>query len=94
MTKTLLIYRAAVQLLLVFGLALSSGRASINGETTGEYFDDSTMTSKVNAINVKEPDGHRVVRVQDQRDRMITAGWYGDAIAGSGNEQPERRYGK
>jgi hypothetical protein len=41
------------------------------------------------AIRCKEPDDHQVVRVPDQRDCMITAGWYGDAIAGSENEQSE-----
>ena len=38
----------------------------------------------------KEPDDHRVAHVEDQRDCIPTAGWYGDAIAGSGNEQSER----
>jgi hypothetical protein len=33
------------------------------------------------AIRCKEPDDHKVVRVPDQRDCMITSGWYGDAIA-------------
>jgi len=28
------------------------------GETAGEYIDDSTMTTKVNAIIVKDPDAH------------------------------------
>jgi hyperosmotically inducible protein len=44
--------------LLVFGLALFSGCASIKGETTGEYIDDSTITSKINAAIVKDPDAH------------------------------------
>jgi hyperosmotically inducible protein len=44
--------------LLVCGLALFSGRASMAGETTGEYIDDSTMTTKVEAIIVKDPDAH------------------------------------
>ncbi|OGW30337.1 MAG: hypothetical protein A2X59_07070 [Nitrospirae bacterium GWC2_42_7] len=44
--------------LLVFGLALFSAPASMAGETAGEYIDDSTMTTKVNAIIVKDPDAH------------------------------------
>lgn len=44
--------------LMVFGLALFSGRASMAGETAGEYIDDSTMHSKVTAIVVKDPDAH------------------------------------
>jgi osmotically-inducible protein OsmY len=30
----------------------------MKGETTGEYIDDSTMTTKVNEIIVKDPDAH------------------------------------
>jgi len=44
--------------LVVFGLALFSGYAAYAGETTGEYIDDSTMHTKVNAIVVKDPDAH------------------------------------
>ena len=45
-------------LLMVFGLALFSGCATMKGETTGEYIDDSTITTKVNAVIVKDPDAH------------------------------------
>ena len=44
--------------LMVFGLALFSGCATMKGETTGEYIDDSTITTKVNADIVKDPDAH------------------------------------
>lgn len=44
--------------LVVFGLALFSGRASMAGETIGEYIDDSTITTQVNAAIVKDPDAH------------------------------------
>ncbi|MCL5024223.1 MAG: BON domain-containing protein [Nitrospirae bacterium] len=44
--------------LLVFGVALFSGCATMKGETTGEYIDDSTITTKVNAVIVKDPDAH------------------------------------
>jgi osmotically-inducible protein OsmY len=44
--------------LMVFGLALFSGCATMKGETTGEYIDDSTITTKVNEIIVKDPDAH------------------------------------
>ena len=43
---------------LVFGLALFSGRTSLAGETPGEYIDDSTMTTQVKALIVKDPDAH------------------------------------
>ncbi len=39
----------------------------------------------------KEPDDYRVVRVQDQRDCMITARWYGDAI-GDHNPFPDEAW--
>ena len=44
--------------LMIFGLALFSGCATVKGETTGEYIDDSTITTKVNADIVKDPDAH------------------------------------
>ena len=44
--------------LMVFGLALFSSHASMAGETAGEYIDDSTMTTQVNAIIVQDPDAH------------------------------------
>jgi len=44
--------------LMVFGLALFSGCASLKGETTGEYMDDTTMHSKVNSIVLNDPDAH------------------------------------
>jgi osmotically-inducible protein OsmY len=47
-----------LSVLVVFGLALFSGNASMAGETAGEYIDDATMTTKVNAEIVKDPDAH------------------------------------
>ena len=42
--------------LMVFGLALFSGCATMTGETAGENIDDSTMHSKISAIVLKDPD--------------------------------------
>jgi hyperosmotically inducible protein len=47
-----------LSVIVVFGLALFAGRAPMAAETTGEYIDDSTMTTKVNALIVKDPDAH------------------------------------
>jgi len=47
-----------LSVLMVFGLALFSGRASMAGETAGEYIDDSTMHAKVTEIVLKDPDAH------------------------------------
>ena len=44
--------------LMVLSLALFSGCATIKGETTGEYLDDSTITTKANSIVIKDPDAH------------------------------------
>jgi osmotically-inducible protein OsmY len=42
--------------LMVFGLALFSGCASMTGRTAGEHIDDATITTEVNAIIVKDSD--------------------------------------
>ena len=43
-------------MLMVFGLALFSGCATMTGRTAGEHIDDATITTEVNAIIVKDPD--------------------------------------
>ncbi len=45
-------------LLAAFGLALLSGCATMTGETAGENIDDATITTKVNAIIVEDPELH------------------------------------
>ena len=45
-----------LSVLAAFGLALFSGCAAMKGETTGEYIDDSTITTQVNGIIVEDPD--------------------------------------
>ena len=47
-----------LSVLMVFGMALFSGCASITGKTAGENIDDATITTKVNGIIVNEPDAH------------------------------------
>jgi osmotically-inducible protein OsmY len=47
-----------LSVLMVFGLALFSGCASMTGETAGENIDDSTIHTEVNAIVVNDPDAH------------------------------------
>ena len=44
--------------LMVFSLALISGCATLKGESTGEYMDDSTISTKANSIVIKDPDAH------------------------------------
>ncbi len=45
-----------LSVLMVFGLALFSGCASMTGRTAGEHIDDATITTEVNAIIVKDAD--------------------------------------
>jgi osmotically-inducible protein OsmY len=52
MKKVVLLF----SVLVVFGLALFSGCYAMKGESTGEYIDDSTITTQVNADIVKDPD--------------------------------------
>ena len=42
--------------LLVFGLALFSGCATMTGRTAGEQIDDAAITTEVNSIIVKDAD--------------------------------------
>ena len=42
--------------LMVFGLALFSGCASMTGRTAGEHVDDATITTKANDVIVKDQD--------------------------------------
>jgi len=44
--------------LMVFGLALFSGCASMTGETAGQNIDDSTIHTQATAIVVKDQDAH------------------------------------
>lgn len=44
--------------LMMFGLVLFSGCASVTGETAGENVDDSTIHTKAMATVVKDPDAH------------------------------------
>src|SRR4030043_2133995 len=41
--------------LVVFGLTLFSGCASITGRTTGEFIDDQTIRTEAHTIIIKEP---------------------------------------
>ncbi|HWR58506.1 MAG TPA: BON domain-containing protein [Thermodesulfovibrionales bacterium] len=45
-----------LSVLMVFGLALFSGCATMTGKSAGSNIDDSTMHTKATAIVVKDPD--------------------------------------
>ncbi len=42
--------------LMVFGLALFSGCATMTGRTAGEHIDDASINTEANSIIVKDPD--------------------------------------
>ena len=44
--------------LMVFGLALLSGCASMTGETAGQNVDDATIHTQATAVVVQDPDTH------------------------------------
>jgi hyperosmotically inducible protein len=44
--------------LVVLSLTVYSGCATLKGETTGEYLDDSTISTQANSIVIKDPDAH------------------------------------
>ncbi len=68
--------------LLVFGLTLFSGCASMTGRTAGEYIDDSSITTQANAIIIKEPDaGYWKIDVSSTNGNVVIAGFIHDKKA-------------
>ena len=71
-----------LSVLVVFGLALFSGCASLTGRTTGEYIDDSNITTKANAIIVKDPDAHYLkIDVSSTNGNVVLDGFIHDKKA-------------
>jgi len=68
--------------LVVFGVALFSGCASMTGRTTGEYVDDASITTEVNAIIVKDPDArYWKIDVSSTNGNVVLAGYIHDKKA-------------
>jgi osmotically-inducible protein OsmY len=68
--------------LMVFGLALFSGCASMTGRTAGEYIDDSNITTQANAIIIKEPDaGYWKIDVSSTDGNVVLQGFIHDKKA-------------
>jgi osmotically-inducible protein OsmY len=71
-----------VTVLMVFGLTLFSGCASITGRTAGEYIDDSNITTEVNAIIVQDPDAQYFkIDVSSTNGNVVLAGFIHDKKA-------------
>jgi hyperosmotically inducible protein len=68
--------------LVVFGLALFSGCASMTGRTAGEYIDDASITTEVNVIIVKDPDAQYLkIDVSSRNGNVVLAGFIHDKKA-------------
>jgi len=68
--------------LMILGLALFSGCASMTGRTTGEYIDDSNITTEVNSIIVKDPDAKYLkIDVSSTNGNVVLAGFIHDRAA-------------
>ncbi|MDP2277602.1 MAG: BON domain-containing protein [Nitrospirota bacterium] len=68
--------------LMVLGLALFSGCASMTGRTAGEHIDDSSITTQVNAIIVKDPDAKYLkIDVTTTQGNVVLAGFIHDKTA-------------
>jgi hyperosmotically inducible protein len=63
-------------LLLLAGLGLFSGCASMTGETAGELVDDNSITAEANAIIVKDPQAHYLkIDVETTRGHVVLTGF-------------------
>jgi len=72
----------SMAVLMVFGLALFSGCASMTGRTAGEHIDDSSITTEVNAIIVKDPDAKYLkIDVTTTQGNVVLAGFIHDKKA-------------
>jgi hyperosmotically inducible periplasmic protein len=68
--------------LMVFGLALFSGCASITGRTAGEHIDDATITTEANAIIVKDADAQYFkIDVSSLEGNVVLQGYIHDRTA-------------
>ena len=71
-----------LSVLMVFGLALFSGCASMTGRTAGEHIDDASITTQVNAIIVKDPDAQYLkIDVSSTEGNVVLAGFIHDIKA-------------
>ena len=68
-----------LSVLVVFGLAMFSGCATMTGRTAGEYIDDSNITTQANAIIVKDPDAQYLkIDVSSTNGNVVLAGFIHD----------------
>jgi len=62
--------------LMIFGVTLFTGCASITGQTAGEKIDDATITTKANAMIVKDPDAQFLkINVDTTQGNVVLTGF-------------------
>jgi hyperosmotically inducible periplasmic protein len=62
--------------LLIFGLTVFSGCATLTGRTAGETVDDATITTQANAAIVKDPDARMLKIDVDTREGNVVLNGY------------------
>jgi hypothetical protein len=68
--------------LMILGLALFSGCASMTGRTAGEHIDDASITTQANAIIVKDPDAQYLkIDVSSTEGNVVLQGFIHDRAA-------------
>jgi osmotically-inducible protein OsmY len=67
---------ALLTVLLIFGLTLFAGCATMTGKTAGEQVDDSSITTQANALIVKDPDAQYLkIDVDTTQGNVVLAGF-------------------
>jgi osmotically-inducible protein OsmY len=67
---------ALLTVLVVFGITLFSGCASMTGITAGEYIDDATITTEANAVIVKDADAQYLkIDVASTQGNVVLTGY-------------------
>jgi osmotically-inducible protein OsmY len=62
--------------LMVFGLSMFSGCATMTGETAGEHIDDSTIYTQASAVVVQDPDAHYLkIEVTVTKGEVVLTGF-------------------
>ena len=71
-----------MSVLMVFGLALFSGCASMTGKTAGETIDDAAIVTKANAVIVKDEDAQYLkIDVSSTDGKVVLVGFIHDKSA-------------
>ena len=67
--------------LMVFGLTMFSGCATLTGETAGDKIDDSSIYTQATAIIVNDPDAHYLkIEVTVTKDEVVLTGFVNNTV--------------